>query len=60
MQWENLGKTMNRDEVIFSDKEMTLDSLKEKKEIIPLKETISVDQRDIEELDGQNIKMNTK
>lgn len=60
MQWENLGKTMNRDEVIFSDKEMTLDSLKEKKEIVPLKETISVDQRDIEELDGQNIKMNTQ
>lgn len=60
MQWENLGKTIKREEAIFSDKDMTIDSLKEKKEIVPLKETVSVDQKDIEELDGLNIKMNIK
>jgi hypothetical protein len=36
---------------------MTIDSLKEKKVVIPLKETITVDQRDIEELDGSSIQL---
>lgn len=57
IQWENLGKTIRRDEEIFTDKEMSIDSLKEKKEIMALKETISVDQRDIEELDGASIQI---
>ncbi|MDD4973499.1 MAG: hypothetical protein PHY93_04070 [Bacteriovorax sp.] len=57
IQWENLGKTIKRDEEIFTDKEMTIDSLKEKKVLIPLKETITVDQRDIEELDGSGIQL---
>jgi hypothetical protein len=57
IQWENLGKTIKRDEEIFIDKEMTIDSLKEKKVVIPLKETITVDQRDIEELDGSSIQL---
>ncbi len=56
-EWENIGKTIKRDELVFSDKEMTLDSLKEKKVITPLKETISVDQKDIEELDSQSIQL---
>jgi hypothetical protein len=57
IQWENLGKTIKRDEEVFTDKEMTIDSLKEKKVVIPLKETITVDQRDIEELDGSGIQL---
>jgi hypothetical protein len=57
IQCENLGKTIKRDEEIFIDKEMTIDSLKEKKVVIPLKETITVDQRDIEELDGSSIQL---
>jgi hypothetical protein len=57
IQWENLGKTIKRDEEIFIDKEMTIDSLKEKKVVIQLKETITVDQRDIEELDGSSIQL---
>lgn len=57
IQWENLGKTIKRDDEIFGDKEMTIDSLKEKKIITPMKETITVDQRDIEELDGAGIEL---
>ena len=57
IQWENLGKTIKRDDEIFSDKEMTIDSLKEKKIITPIKESITVDQRDIEELDGAGIEL---
>ncbi|MGZ3787277.1 MAG: hypothetical protein ACXVCE_05890 [Bacteriovorax sp.] len=60
VQWENLGKTIKRDEDIFQDNEMTLDSLKEKKATTPLKETITVDQRDIEELDSEGIKIRPK
>lgn len=58
-QWENLGKTIKRNENIFSDQEMTIESLKEKKEIKPLNETMTVDQRDIEELDSANIEIST-
>lgn len=57
IQWENLGKTIKRDDEVFSDKEMSIDSLKEKKIITPMKETITVDQRDIEELDGAGIEL---
>lgn len=57
IQWENLGKTIKRDDAVFSDKEMTIDSLKEKKVVKPLKETNTVDQRDIEELDGAGIQL---
>lgn len=57
IQWENLGKTIKRDDQIFNDKEMTIDSLKEKKVITPLKETVTVDQRDIEELDSSGIEL---
>ncbi len=55
--WENLGKTIKRDDLVYSDKEMTIDSLKEKKPVMPLKETITVDQRDIEELDSEGIQL---
>jgi hypothetical protein len=57
ISWKNLGKTITRDDEIFSDKSMTIDSLKENKPIVPLKETMSVDQSDIEELDGASIEL---
>lgn len=55
--WDNLGKTIKRDDATFTDKEMTIDSLKSKKAITPLSETVTVDQRDIEELDGEGIQL---
>jgi ribosomal protein L22 len=55
IQWENLGKTIKREDLIYSDKSTTIDSLKEKVAIVPLKETISVDQSDIEELDSAKV-----
>lgn len=57
IQWENLGKTIKRDDEVFNDKEMTLDSLKEKKAIFPLVETNTVDQRDIEEIESEGIEL---
>lgn len=57
LQWENLGKTIKRDEPIYSDKSMTIESLKEKKIIEPLVESKNIDQADIEELDGETIKV---
>lgn len=57
IQWDNLGKSTKRNEEIITDKETTIESLKEKKAYTPLKETITVDQRDIEELDGENIQL---
>lgn len=57
IEWANLGKTIKRDEEILIDKEMTIESLKEKKMYSPLKEAVTVDQRDIEELDGAGIQL---
>lgn len=57
IQWENLGKTIKRDEVVFNDKEMTIESLKEKKTIKPLTEISTVDQSDIEELDSAGVQL---
>ena len=57
IQWDNLGKTIQRDEPTFTDKTLSLDSLKEKKTIEPLVEVKSIDQADIEELDGETIKI---
>ena len=57
IQWENIGKTIKRDESLFSDKDMTIDSLKEQVALNPLKENIIVDQKDIEELDNAEISL---
>ncbi|MBY0413308.1 MAG: hypothetical protein K2Q18_04050, partial [Bdellovibrionales bacterium] len=59
-QWDNLGKTIKRDDPIFTDNSMTVDSLKEKKTIEPLAELKTVDQNDIEELDGETIRISPK
>ncbi|MBT3584488.1 MAG: hypothetical protein HN509_06260 [Halobacteriovoraceae bacterium] len=55
--WENIGKTIERDETPFSQKEITVAALKEKSTITPLEERIIVDQRDIEELDSALVKL---
>ncbi len=57
IQWENLGKTLKRDDPTFSDNSLTIESLKEKKVVEPLVEAKSIDQSDIEELDGETIKI---
>lgn len=58
IQWENLGKTVQRDDEIIADKNFTIESLKEKKDNIPLIEDKIIDQRDIEELDSSLIRIN--
>lgn len=55
--WENLGMTIEREEAIFSDDELNIDELRNKAQITPLKETIIIDQKDIEELDSQKLRI---
>jgi hypothetical protein len=57
IQWENLGRTIKREDPIFSDTTLNVESLKEKKIIRPLIESKSIDQSDIEELDSTIIKL---
>lgn len=53
--WQNLGMTIERDEKIFSDDELDIESLKTVAASSPLKESIIVDQKDIEELDSEKL-----
>ena len=55
IQWDNLGRTIKRTDQVYSDKNLTIESLKEKQTIEPLVENKSIDQSDIEELDGATI-----
>lgn len=57
IQWENLGKTLKRDDPTYSDNTLTIESLKVRKVLEPLIELKSIDQSDIEELDGETIKI---
>lgn len=57
IHWENLGKTVKRDEEIIPHDDTSLDSLKKMQNIYPIKETPTVDQRDIEELDSEQVKI---
>ncbi len=57
IHWENLGKTITRDELTYTDKKLSIESLKEKQAITPLQEDQSIDQPDIEELDGATISL---
>ena len=50
--WENLGMTMEREESTFSLKEVEISELKSPGPATPLKESITIDQKDIEELDS--------
>jgi hypothetical protein len=66
LTWENFGKTINRDELVFSSVETTLEDLKSKKEIRPILEELKIDPSDIDELDavdlgiGPSIKKNLR
>lgn len=53
--WDDLGKTIKRDEPIFQDNELSVEELKKKAQISPLAEEKFVDQRDIEELDEVDV-----
>ncbi len=57
IQWENIGKTITRNEPTYTDTKLTIESLKEKQTITPLVEDQSIDQSDIEELDGSTISL---
>lgn len=59
VHWDNLGKTIKREEVILNEKEVDLENLKKPMDINPLKEAISIDQKDIEELDSDLVKLPT-
>lgn len=58
LTWENLGLTINREEDIFTGKSYEIDSLKAAVDIKPMKETIVIDQKDIEELDSTLVEIN--
>ncbi|WP_127715986.1 lipopolysaccharide assembly protein LapB [Halobacteriovorax sp. HLS] len=56
LSWENIGKTIDRDDTIQSEKE-SIDTLKNKVRISKIEEIPSVDQDDIEELDSQLVRI---
>ena len=56
LDWDNIGKTMKREEPTLTS-EFSIDDLKTQKEIIPLDDIIMIDQKDIEELDGNEINL---
>ena len=53
--WENISKTAERDDNVRGDRKFSIDSLKAKIEINPIKEEVLIDQYDIEELDSSLI-----
>ena len=57
LSWENIGKTIERDESILSANSLSVEDLKRKTIVNPLEELPTVDQRDIEELDSALIKI---
>lgn len=58
LQWDNFGKTIHRNEAIYaSDDTLTIDSLKQAVAVEPLDEDVTIDQKDVEELDGSLIKI---
>jgi len=56
LEWENIGKTLTRDEVTLTQ-EFDLNALKNPQDIEPLKDQVFIDQKDIEELDGSDFKL---
>lgn len=57
LSWENIGKTIHRDETIISSNSLSVDDLKRKTMVNPIQEAATVDQADIEELDSEYIKI---
>ena len=58
--WEDIGKLAQRPDRTYTDNDLTLNDLKEKKSLTPLKEELLVDQRDIEELDDAELGIKVK
>jgi len=56
LEWNNIGKTFTRDEPTMNEK-FELHSLKTKVDIIPLQDSIMIDQKDIEELDSASVRV---
>ena len=55
--WENIGKTIERDELIQAKSSFAINDLKSLQTVEPLKENVYIDQKDIEELDSQLVKI---
>lgn len=55
--WSNIAKTSKREGPMHRDMESFLDDIKNPEIITPLQEQINIDQRDIEELDGEQIEI---
>ncbi len=56
-EWDNIGKTFTRDDSTLG-KNFDIDALKSTAKITPLEDNILIDQKDIEELDGNTIDLN--
>lgn len=57
MHWDNIGKTVKRQEKTLTDQSLDLEELKKEVAITPLIELKTIDQRDIEELDSQLVQL---
>jgi|GEM_PF-503076 len=58
LYWDDFSKTMKRDEETYTDKEITVENLKVNPgESKGMSETLLIDQKDIEELDGIEVKL---
>ena len=49
--WQNFALTIQRDDLIMPDNDITIEALKKPTTADPLKEEVFIDQRDVEELD---------
>ncbi|MCY4523405.1 MAG: hypothetical protein OXB84_01570 [Halobacteriovoraceae bacterium] len=50
--WPDIGKTLDREDKIYEDKTLSLDSLRKNPKAEPLTEKIYINQKDIDELDS--------
>ena len=57
IHWENLGQTIERDEQTRDMANFDLESLRKPATITPLTESVIIDQRDIEELDNNDVSL---
>jgi hypothetical protein len=57
IHWENIGQTMRRDEPTVELANFDIQDLKAPKSISPLKESVIIDQKDIEELDSNEFQL---
>lgn len=58
LEYDNLSKTLDRTDPVTMENTLSLDDLKKPATIKPLDEESLVDQSDVEELDGKQIKIN--